>query len=160
MKKVISALIVTLFAASMIAQDVTPCGTYLKDINTASIEELAKEYQRLFSYGNPYCDTTNSDFHKIMKTLASKMVTAKSTKDVIKTNMGTPYFEGTLSEYENQKVTLGRNGKPIGKQLPPQYKIPAGEYYIVYLWREKDYMVFALKADKAAASGWWEKGDY
>lgn len=151
-------LIFTVITAS--AQEPTACGTMLESIPDAGIEELGKEYQRLKSYSNPYCDTTNSDFHKIMQELANKFKSSGSSADQVIAQMGEPYFRGSLAEYENQKVTVGRGGKMLGKALPPQFKIPAGEYYIVYLWREKDYLVLAQKAGKTVDYSWWEKGNY
>lgn len=136
------------------------CSTILKSIENAETDSLGFEYKRLLSYKNPYCDTTGSDFEKIMRTLEKKLVTDNvSTEDVVK-QMGTPYYKGALADYENQKLTLGRDGKATGKALPPSYKIPTGEYFIVYLWRNKDYLVFALKGGKVVESRWWEKGDF
>lgn len=151
---------VMLLASTSFCQEPTACGTLLPSIENATIEELGKEYQRLKSYNNPYCDTTNSDYHKIMIELGNELVKAKSNKDAIIAQLGEPYFQGTLQEYEGQKVRVGRDGKMIGTVLPPQFKIPAGEYYVVYLWRKKDYLVFALKSGAATASAWWEKGKY
>lgn len=152
----------TLFFISLgsFAQGVTACGTSLESIADASIEDLGSEYRRLKSYSNPYCDTTNSEFHQIMKELAKKFKISGTNADGIVAQMEEPYFRGSLSEYENQKVTVGRNGQMLGKSLPPQFKIPAGEYYVVYLWRNKDYLVLALKGDKCTGFSWWEKGNY
>jgi hypothetical protein len=136
------------------------CSTELEDISTTDIESLSKEYLRLASYKNPYCDTTGSDFELIMKQLEKQIVAAGSSKENVLQMMGTPYYHGPLVEYENQKLTIGRDGKPKGKSLPPSYKIPTGEYYVVYLWRKKDYLVFALKGGKVVDSTWWEKGNY
>lgn len=160
MTRIFLSLSFAALAVTAQAQDVTECGTYLKDIAAATVDELSTEYQRLKSYSNPYCDTTNSDFHRIMKTLAEKQVAAKATPEAVQAAMGTPYFAGTLADYENQKVTVGRDGKMIGNPLPPQYKVPAGDYYVVYFWRKKDYLIYAFKAGKASAQAWWEKGKY
>jgi hypothetical protein len=136
------------------------CETSITDVNASSLSDLSAEYLRLASYKNPYCDTTNSDFDKIQKALSNSITTAKSSQEEVIAMMGTPYYQGPLAEYENQKVTIGRDGKPMGKSLPPSYKIPTGEYFIVYLWRKKDYLVFALKGGKVTDSTWWQKGDY
>jgi len=160
MRKVTTVCFSLLLTLSVFAQDPGACGTLIEDLHSATIEQLGQEYQRLKSYNNPYCDTTNSDFHKIMVELADKLVSGKAGKEAIIAEFGAPYFQGTLEEYENQKVQVGRNGKMIGTVLPPQFKIPAGEYYLVYLWRQKDYLVFALKGGAATASSWWEKGKY
>jgi hypothetical protein len=136
------------------------CSTELEDISTTDIESLSKEYLRLASYKNPYCDTTGSDFELIMKQLEKQIVAAGSSKENVLQMMGTPYYHGPLAEYENQKLTIGRDGKPKEKSLPPSYRIPTGEYYVVYLWRKKDYLVFALKGGKVVDSTWWEKGNY
>lgn len=163
MNKIYSAfllLIVTTFSLATNAQEPTACGTMLEDIASASTEELGKEYRRLASYNNPYCDTTNSDLHKLMKQLASNLKASKANADAIVAQLGEPYYRGSLSDYENQKVTVGRNGKMIGKALPPQFKIPSGDYYVVYLWRDKDYLTFALKGDACTDFSWWEKGNY
>lgn len=145
---------------SLSAQEVSPCGTLLENIQTATIEQLSAEYQRLHSYQNPFCDTTQSDYHKVMVALAQKHVAAKSKKEAVIASMSEPLFSGTLAEYENQKVTLGRDGKMSGTPLPPQYKIPPGDYYVVYLWRKKDYLVYAFKNGACVAQAWWEKGKY
>lgn len=161
MKRIAIVSAWSLFAIVAHAQEVTSaCGTSIKDLSAATIEELGAEYRRLDSYHNPYCDTTDSDYHKLMKELAKKLKVSAADADAVVTQMGEPYFRGTLAEYEGQKVTIGRNGQPIGKSLPPQFKIPAGDYYVVYLWRKKDYLVFAFKADKCAGFSWWEKGNY
>lgn len=136
------------------------CETSITDISGSSLADLSAEYLRLASYKNPYCDTTNSAFDKVQKALASSITAAKSSQEEVTSMMGTPYYQGPLAEYENQKVTIGRDGKPMGKSLPPSYKIPTGEYYIVYLWRKKDYLVFALKGGKVTDSTWWQKGDF
>lgn len=143
-----------------LGQEPTACGTLLESIEAATIDELGTDYRRLQSYGNPYCDTTNSDLHKMMEALAQKLTAAKSNPDAVVAQLGEPYYRGTLSDYENQKVTVGRGGQMLGKALPPQYKIPAGDYYVVYLWREKDYLIFGFSANKASAYKWWEKGNY
>ena len=148
------------FTSNINAQEPTACGTMLEDIESASLEELGKEYRRLASYNNPYCDTTNSDLHKLMKQIALTMKGSKSTPDQIVAQLGEPYYRGPLSDYENQKVTVGRGGKMLGKALPPQFKIPAGDYYVVYFWRNKDYLTFALKGGQASEYSWWEKGNY
>lgn len=160
MNKTLISLAFLIMSTVAIGQEVSPCGSFIKDMDKATTEELTAEYQRLKSYENPFCDTTNSDFHKIMKTLAPKLVTAKSKSEAIIAAFGEPYFSGTLAEYENQKVSVGRDGKMIGTVLPPMYKVPPGEFYIVYLWRKKDYLIFALKGGTASASAWWEKGKY
>lgn len=159
-KALVCASIALASSLSLFAQNPGACGTQLESITEASVEDLGKEYQRLKSYNNPYCDTTNSDFHLIMKELGNKLVAGKATQDAIIAQLGEPYFHGSLAEYENQKVTVGRNGKMMGKALPPQFKIPSGDYYVVYLWRKKDYLVFALKSGSASALSWWEKGKY
>lgn len=158
-----AALGITLiFTASngLLAQDRGACGTLLESLPEASIEELGKDFRRLHSYRNPYCDTTNSDYHLLMKELANKMTAAHYNKDQILAQMGEAYFHGPISEYENQKVTIGRDGKRIGKSLPPQFKVPSGDYYVVYFWRNKDYLVFALQDGATTAHTWWEKGNY
>ena len=101
-----------------------------------------------------------SSLHKMMEELAKKLTAANSSPDAVVTQLGEPYYRGALSDYENQKVTVGRGGKMLGKSLPPQYKIPAGDYYVVYLWRDKDYLIFGFNAEKATAYKWWEKGNY
>ncbi|NQV54161.1 MAG: hypothetical protein HQ500_13325 [Flavobacteriales bacterium] len=136
------------------------CSTLLESIDDAPMEEVSTEFRRLKSYNNPYCDTTGSDFEKLMKKLGDQLVEVGATKDQVLSSMGEPYYQGALADYENQKLTIGRDGKPTGKALPPSYKIPSGDYFIVYLWRKKDYLVFALKGDKTAESRWWEKGKY
>jgi len=136
------------------------CNTTLESIETASLEELSQDFLRLASYRNPYCDTTNSDYEKVMKRMEVVMKEQKVSKEDIIRLMGTPYYHGPLAEYENQKLTIGRDGKPKGKSLPPSYKIPPGEYYVVYLWRKKDYLVFALKGNQVSETTWWEKGSY
>ena len=142
------------------AQEPTACGTMLESIEGAPIDELGKEYRRLKSYSNPYCDTTNSDLHKLMEELANQLNTSNATADAIVAQYGEPYYRGPLSDYENQKVTVGRGGKMLGKALPPQFKIPAGDYYVVYFWRNKDYLTFALKGSQSSEYSWWEKGNY
>ena len=136
------------------------CSTLLESIDDAPMEEVSKEFRRLKSYNNPYCDTTGSDFEMLMKKLGDQLVEVGATKDQVLSSMGEPYYKGALTDYENQKLTIGRDGKPTGKALPPSYKIPSGDYFIVYLWRKKDYLVFALKGDKTSESRWWEKGKY
>lgn len=136
------------------------CGTTLPSIEEASIDELGAEYRRLGSYKNPYCDTTGSDFQLIMQRLAKEIVSHNATQDKAMELMPDAYYHGPLSEYENQKLTIGRDGKAKGKALPPSYKIPTGDYYIVYLWRKKDYLVFALKSGQVIEHTWWEKGNY
>ena len=144
----------------LFAQEPTACGTMLESIEGASLDALSKEYVRLKSYQNPYCDTTNSDYHKLMKEMASQLKSGGADAETIVAYLGEPYYRGSLAEYENQKVRVGRGGQMIGKALPPQFKIPAGEYYVVYLWREKDYLVFALKGGSCTDFTWWEKGNY
>lgn len=160
--KIIRYLFLSTFFSAMLinANGQGGCSTELEDMATSELDVLAKEYLRLASYKNPYCDTTGSDFDLIMKQLDKKIVAAGSGKQEVMAMMGTPYYHGPLAEYENQKLTIGRDGKPKGKSLPPSYKIPTGDYYIVYLWRKKDYLVFALKSDKVVESTWWEKGNY
>jgi len=153
-------LLTLLFAAHLPTFGQGGCTTTLESIESAAFGELAAEYKRLHSYANPYCDTTNSQFHEIMIALGKKGKSEKIGQAEIVSSMGTPYFEGTLSSYEAQKITVGRNGRQTGKALPPAYKIPTGEYYIVYLWRKKDYLVFACQGGKVVDSKWWEKGDY
>ncbi len=148
------------FAINYNAQEPTACGTLVDDLESATLEELGKEYRRLASYNNPYCDTTNSNLHKLMKLIALRMSESKATAEKVVTELGEPYYQGPLSDYENQKVILSRNGKMLGKVLPPQFKIPSGEYYVVYFWRNKDYLTFAFKADQCTEYGWWEKGNY
>lgn len=160
MQKVIVVCCLLFLSIPLFSQDPGACGTLIEDLKSASIEQLGQEYQRLKSYNNPYCDTTNSDYHKIMMELANKLVANKADKEAIIAEFGAPYFQGTLEEYEGQKVQVGRDGKMIGTMLPPQFKVPAGEYYLVYLWRKKDYLTFALKGNKASGSSWWEKGKY
>ena len=161
MKAFILVFIIGFFSFQNIkAQEPTACGTLLEDIESASLEEAGKEYRRLASYNNPYCDTTNSDLHKLMNHIAMSLKDSKANADQVVAELGEPYYRGPLSDYENQKVTVGRNGKMLGKALPPQFKIPSGEYYVVYLWRKKDYLTFAFKADQCAEYSWWEKGNY
>lgn len=160
MQKAIVICYSLLLSIPLFSQDPGACGTLIEDLKSASIEQLGQEYQRLKSYNNPYCDTTNSDYHKIMAELANKLVAGKADKEAIIAEFGAPYFQGTIEEYEGQKVQVGRDGKMIGTMLPPQFKIPAGDYYLVYLWRKKDYLTFALKGGKASGSSWWEKGKY
>ncbi len=161
MKAFILVLTIGLITSTGIkAQEPTACGTALEDMETASIEELGAEYRRLASYNNPYCDTTNSDLHKLMQQIAKNMKESKANADQVVAELGEPYYRGPLSDYENQKVTVGRNGKMLGKVLPPQFKIPSGEYYVVYFWRNKDYLTFAFKAEQCAEYSWWEKGNY
>lgn len=136
------------------------CTTLLESLEAATAEELCAEHKRLRSYKNPYCDTTNSTFHDIMKQIGLKAAKEGLTKETILTKMGEPYYHGPLADYEKQKVSVGRNGTRTGKALPPAYKIPTGEYYIVYFWRETDYLVFALKGGVVAETRWWKKGDY
>lgn len=145
---------------SLKAQEPTACGTTLEDISTASTDDLGSEYRRLASYGNPYCDTTNSDLHKLMEQLAKNLKASKASAAQIVAQLGEPYYQGSIADYENQKVTVGRGGKMLGKALPPQFKIPSGEYYVVYFWRNKDYLTFALKAEQCVDFNWWEKGNY
>lgn len=95
-----------------------------------------------------------------MEELAKELNTSKANADAIVAQLGEPYYRGPLSDYENQKVTVGRGGKMLGKALPPQFKIPAGDYYVVYFWRNKDYLTFALKGGQASEYSWWEKGNY
>ncbi|GAB5539433.1 MAG: hypothetical protein Salg2KO_15360 [Salibacteraceae bacterium] len=142
------------------AQAPSACGTMLESIEGAPLEELGKEFKRLDAYSNPYCDTTNSDYHKLMIEIANQITSMHGGEAQILSALGEPYFKGPLSEYENQKVTVGRGGKPIGKSLPPQFKIPSGDYYIVYFWRNKDYLTFALKDGACTGHTWWEKGNY
>ncbi len=155
-----TGIIILLVLGINSAQAQGGCSTLLEDISTADLRSLAKEYTRLASYKNPYCDTTGSDFEMIMKQLEKSIVASGSSKEQVLEMMGTAYYHGPLAEYENQKLTIGRDGKPKGKSLPPSYKIPTGDYYIVYLWRKKDYLVFALKGGKVVDSTWWEKGNY
>jgi len=136
------------------------CSSILESIEAASLDEASQEFLRLGSYKNPYCDTTGSDYEQLMKKLEVLLTEASASKEMVVEKMGTPYYQGALAEYENQKLTIGRNGKPMGKALPPSYKIPTGEYFIVYLWRNKDYLVFALKGNTVTEARWWEKGDY
>ena len=152
------AIAITSFLGSIYAQG--GCTTVLPSLDNASAVELCQEYKRLKSYKNPYCDTTNSVFHDVMNRIGDKVVEEKLSKEAILEAMGDPYYHGTLADYESQKVTLGRDGKQKGKALPPGYKIPTGEYYIVYLWRDKDYLTIALKGNQAMESRWWEKGNY
>jgi hypothetical protein len=136
------------------------CSSLLESIESASMEEVAQDYRRLLSYKNPYCDTTGSDFEQLMKRAGVLITEAKVPQSKVVELMGEPYYQGMLSDYEKQKLTLGRDGKPTGKALPPLYKIPTGEYYIVYFWRNKDYLVFACKGGKVSESRWWEKGNF
>ncbi|MBT3647805.1 MAG: hypothetical protein HN542_06150 [Flavobacteriales bacterium] len=136
------------------------CTTLLESLEAASATELCGEHKRLRSYKNPYCDTTNSIFHDIMKQIGIKAAKEGLTKEVVLSNMGEPYYHGPLADYEKQKVSVGRNGTRTGKALPPAYKIPTGEYYIVYFWRETDYLVFALKGGVVVETRWWEKGNF
>ncbi len=154
--------IVALFAVAQV-QDLQAqgaCSSTLESIENANMEEVSAEYKRLLSYQNPYCDTTGSDFEKLMKKLSAQLLEAKATTEIVLQNMGEPYYRGSLADYENQKVTIGRDGKPSGKSLPPAYKLPAGEYFVVYLWRKKDYLIFAVKGGKVVTTKWWKKGDY
>ena len=136
------------------------CTTELESIADGNLDEVSKEYLRLKSYNNPYCDTTGSVFQALTLQLEKQLVATSASKEKVLSSMGSPYYQGPLADYENQKVTIGRDGKPSGKALPPAYKIPTGEYYIVYLWRKKDYLVFAFKGGKVIESRWWEKGNY
>ena len=81
-----------LFITSASAQQPSACGTLLEDISAGTIEELGAEYRRLKSYSNPYCDTTDSDFNKIMNELAKKLVASKSSSEAIIAQLETPYF--------------------------------------------------------------------
>lgn len=156
----LSAFVLLLLGTPMHLRAQGGCSTLLESIEDAPLDEVSKEYRRLKSYNNPYCDTTGSDLEKIMRTLGDQLVAAGASKDQVLTSMGEPYYKGALADYEKQKLTIGRDGKPTGKALPPSYKIPTGDYFIVYLWRNKDYLVFALKGDKTTESRWWEKGNY
>ncbi len=158
--KSILTIVATLSIVSVFAQSPSACGTTLESIKNANTDELIAEFKRLHSYSNPYCDTTNSDYHKIMISLANQFTASHASSDQVLEAMGEPYFKGPLSEYENLKVTIGRGGKPIGKSLPPQFKIPGGDYYVVYLWRNKDYLTFAFKDNGCSGHTWWEKGNY
>jgi hypothetical protein len=136
------------------------CSTTLESIDNATMDEVSTEYRRLLSYRNPYCDTTGSDFEKLMRKLSGQLLETKASTENVLISMGDPYYKGSLAEFENQKVTIGRDGKPSGKSLPPSYKLPAGEYFVVYLWRKKDYLIFAFKGGNVVATKWWKKGDY
>lgn len=160
MKSLFTILLLAIFTLGAKAQEPTACGTLLEQIEGAPLDALSKEYFRLQSYQNPYCDTTNSDYHLLMKEMAQQMKASGANAETIVAHLGEPYYRGSLAEYENQKVKIGRGGKMIGKALPPQFKIPAGEYYVVYFWRDKDYLVFALKGGACTAYTWWEKGNY
>lgn len=161
MKQIIHTVLIAIFTLTNVLQmQAQGCETTIESIETASTDELSSEYRRLLSYKNPYCDTTGSDFELLMDALAAKLSANKATKDQVLQAMGEPYYQGALADYENQKVTIGRDGKPSGKSLPPTYKIPSGEYYIVYLWRNKDYVVFALKGGAVSEHKRWVKGDY
>lgn len=160
MKKNLLALGLALITFSLSANAQGGCGTLLESIEDAPMEEVGNEFRRLLSYKNPYCDTTGSDLQLLMEKLGKQLVEAKASKELVLSTMGTPYYKGALADYENQKLTIGRNGKPTGKALPPSYKLPTGEYFIVYLRRNKDYLVFAFKGDTCTDSTWWEKGNY
>jgi hypothetical protein len=151
---------IALFCAPQTLSAQGGCSTLLEDIQSASMDEVSTDYLRLLSYHNPYCDTTDSDFQKLMIRLSEQLVAAKASKETIVAHMGEPYYMGALADYESQKVTVGRDGKASGKALPPSYKLPTGEYFVVYLWRKKDYLVFALKGGKVTEIRWWQKGDY
>ncbi len=152
------SILISLTAQSVHGQGA--CSTTLESIENASMEEASSEFRRLLSYRNPYCDTTGSDFEKLMKKVSGQLLDSKASTETILNTMGEPYYKGSLADYENQKVTIGRNGKPSGKSLPPSYKLPAGEYFVVYLWRKKDYLIFALKGGNTVTTKWWTKGDY
>ena len=161
MKLYISTLIIAFilaFTQNISAQGA--CSTLLESIENASLDEASAEFNRLLSYKNPYCDTTGSDFEKLMKKVSHDLLGIKASTDQVLGSLGAPYYKGSLADYENQKVTIGRNGKPSGKSLPPSYKLPAGEYFAVYLWRKRDYLIFAFKDGNATATKWWKKGDY
>ncbi len=136
----------------------TTCTTQLTDMEAASLQELSDEMLRLKYMRVVACKRVDSDLHKVMKTMGRKLTAQKATREEIEQYMKKPYFAGTLSEYENQKVTVGRGGKVIGTFLPPMFEVPAGDSYVVYLWyTKKDYLVFALKEGKVVDSTWWHK---
>lgn len=131
------------------------CATLLK-IDSASVEELAKEYHRLKDAKIVACDTTNSTYHNIMKAIGRGMIAEKTTQDKAIELMGAPYWKGTSAEYEGNKVSLVR-GKVVGAVLPPMFEIPAGDSYVLYLWRNKDYMIIAFKGGVASDVSWYRK---
>lgn len=147
-----------LSAGSMSAQG--GCSSILPSIEEASLDEVSKDYLRLHSYNNPYCDTANSDYDKLMHRLADMLEEVQASPDMVLEKMGKPYYRGALADYEKQKLTLGRDGKPTGKALPPSYKIPTGDYFIVYYWKNEYYLVHAFKAGKLSEARWWKKGDF
>jgi len=136
----------------------TTCVTQLKSLDAASLQTLSDEMLRLKYLRVVACKSIDSDLHKVMKTMATKLTKKKAGKEEIVKYMGKPYFAGTLADYEGQKVTVGRGGKPVGTFLPPMFQVPSGDSYVVYLWYTKeDYLVFALKQGKVVDSTWWHK---
>jgi hypothetical protein len=158
MKTLVTLTLSFLFLSS-IAQT-SLCGTSIQNFKETSIEELGNEFKRLKAYNNPYCDTTNSDLYKLMNQLAFEHKKAKSKPDGVIVSMGKPYFRGTMTEYEDLTLKVKHKGGKIENTLPPLFKIPAGRYYMVYLWRKKDYLVYAFTDNKCVGYSWWEMGDY
>lgn len=155
MKKIFSLLAFTAILSTAMAQYPGDCYTAI-DFNTASVDEMTKEYHRLKEAQILACDTTNSTFHKLMQAIGKGIVKEKSEQAKVLELMGTPYWQGTSSEYENNKISLVR-GKVVGTVLPPMFEIPAGETYVIYLWRKTDYLIIAFKGGKASATSWYKK---
>jgi hypothetical protein len=151
------AALVLLFSVQLSQAQFYPgdCATLLK-IDSASVEELAKEYHRLKSAKIVACDTNNSTFHNIMKAIGKGAISEKMTQERYTKLMGEVYWQGTAEQYENNKVTLVR-GKMVGAILPPMFEIPGGDSYVLYQWRKKDLMILAFKAGVASDVSWYKK---
>lgn len=159
---VLFALAASFLSMDAMAQDDpgydTTCTTQLENIEAASLQTLSDEMLRLKYLRVVTCKAIDSDLHKVMKTLGTKLTAKKAGQEEIVKYMGKPYFAGSLAEYEGQKVTVGRGGKIIGTFLPPMFEVPSGDAYVVYLWyTKKDYLVFAMKDGKVTDSTWWHK---
>ena len=156
MKSLIAAILI-LCSVQVVNAQFYPgdCATLLK-IDSASVEELAKEYHRLKDAKIVACDTTNSTFHHIMKAIGTGMSKARMSQSKTVELMGTPYWQGTSAEYEGNKVSLVR-GKVVGAVLPPMFEIPAGDSYVLYQWRKKDLMIIAFKGGVASDVSWYAK---
>ena len=131
------------------------CATLL-NVDSASVEELAKEYHRLKSAKIVACDTTNSTFHKIMQAIGKGAIAEKMTQERYTELMGEAYWQGTAEQYETNKVSLVR-GKMVGAILPPMYEIPGGDSYVLYQWRKNDLLILAFKGGIASDVSWYRK---
>lgn len=155
MKKFFS--LIAFFASFSLAFAQYPGDCYTDlDLKTATVDEMTKEYHRLKDAQILACDTTNSTFHKLMQAIGKGIVKDKLEQAKVVELMGTPYWQGTSYEYENNKISLVR-GKVVGTVLPPMFEIPAGETYVIYLWRKTDYLVIAFKGGKASGVSWYKK---